>query len=220
MSQYAGDAGSKMMFARSQYEQNAKRKNVIIPKGTAFKNVKIRSNYNNSDGTYYLSTLTVKDKKRGAYDEAERAFKESDFKVTNLSQAGNNFFNVKNFLVVNNNGFDISENAIVDIELNKDITVSIFDEPFEPVFTNNGFPPVANFNNQAPQTSQTDTVLCNNGLRDITYGAVAPCSYAGGVAMNQDPQNNQVSFLESNQKLIVMVLIGIGLYIGYKKFME
>ena len=230
MSQRAGDYGSQMMFARSQYEQNAKRKNVIIPKGTAFKNVKIRSNYeytnyDHSNGTYFLSTLGIKDEKRGTYDEAERAFKESDFKVTNLLKEGNNFFNVKNFLVVKNNGFDISENAIVDIELNKDITVSIFDEPYiEPVFNNDGYPPVATNNNQAPQTqtSQTNTVLCNDGTRSITNGAVAPCSGAGGVATNQNPQpkNKQVSFLESNPKLIMTIFIGIGLYIGYKKFMK
>jgi len=141
MSQYAGDMGSQWMFARSQYEQNAKRKNVIIPKGTTFKNVKIGMNYDFSNGTYYLKTLRVKDEKRGAYDEAQRTFKESDFKVTNLLKEGNNFFNVKNFLVVKNNGFDISENAIVDIELNKDITVSIFDEPYvDPIFKNGGFP--------------------------------------------------------------------------------
>jgi len=139
MSQYAGDLGSQLMFARSQYEQNAKRKNVVIPKGTTFKNVKIRSNYDFKNGTYYLSTLGIKDEKRGDYDEGQRAFKESDFKVTNLLKEGNNFFNVKNFLVVKNNGFDISENAIVDIELNKDITVSIFDEPFvDPILSNTG----------------------------------------------------------------------------------
>jgi len=221
MSQYAGDLGSQMMFARSQYQQNAKRKNVIIPKGTAFKNVKITSNYNHNDGTYFLSTLRIKDEKRGAYDEAERAFRESDFKVTNLLKEGNNFFNVKNFLVVKNNGFDISENAIVDIELNKDVTVSIFDEPFiQPVFTNSGFPPVPTYNNEAPQTSQTNTVLCNNGTRSITNGAEAPCLSAGGVAINQDPEKKQVSFLESHPKLIMMVFIGIGLYIGYKKFIK
>ena len=223
MSQYAGDIGSQMMSARSKYEQNAKRKIVIIPKGTAFKDVKIASNYDFKNGTYYLSTARVKDEKRGAYDEAERAFKESDFKVTNLLKAGNNFFNVKNFLVVNNNGFDISENAIVDIELNKDIMISIFDEPFVlPVFTNGGFPPVATNNNQVPQTTQNDTVLCNNGLRDITYGIKAPCSSAGGVATNQNPQpkNEQVSFLEKNQKLILTIFVGIVLYISYKKFIK
>jgi hypothetical protein len=225
MSQFAGDIGSQMMFARSQYEQNAKRKNVVIPKGTVFKNVKIRSNYDHSNGTYYLSTLTVKDEKRGAYDEAERSFKESDFKVTNLLKAGNNFFNVKNFLVVNNNGFDISENAIVDIELNKDITVSIFDEPYiDPVFNNGGFPPVGTNQNQPSQTqtSGNTTVLCNNGMRDITNGVESPCSGAGGVATNQTPQskNQKVSFLESHPKLIMTIFIGIGLYIGYKKFMK
>jgi hypothetical protein len=227
MSQRAGDFGSQMMFARSQYEQNAKRKNVIVPKGTTFKNVKIGMNYDFSNGTYYLKTLGVKDEKRGAYDEAQRTFKESDFKVTNLSKAGNNFFNVKNFLIVKNNGFDISEFAIVDIELNKDVTFSIFDEPFiEPVFNNGGFPPVATNNNQtSKQTPNVDesTVLCNNGSRDITNGKNAPCSgIGGGVATNQNPesQNQQVSFLEKNQKLILTVFVVIGLYLGYKKIIK
>ena len=227
MSQYAGDFGSKMMFARSQYEQNAKRKNIVVPKGTTFKNVKIRDSYDHKSGTHYLSTLGVKDKKRSTYDEGDRAFKESDFKVTNLSQAGNNFFNVQNFLIVKNNGFDVSENAIVDIELNKDVTFSVFDEPFiDPVFNNGGFPPVATNNNQTSKgTPNVDegTVLCNNGSRDITNGAKAPCSgIAGGVATNQNPQsqNQQVSFLESHPKLLMAVFIGIGLYIGYKKFIK
>lgn len=72
------------------------------------------------------------------------------------------------------------------------------------------------------QSNQIDTVLCNNGLRDITYGVKAPCSGAGGVATNQNPQpkNEQVSFLESHPKLIMTIFIGIGLYIGYKKFMK
>jgi hypothetical protein len=76
---------------------------------------------------------------------------------------------------------------------------------------------------QAPQTSQTDTVLCNNGTRSITNGAEAPChGSAGGVATNQNPQpeNQQVSFLESHPKLIMTVFIAVGLYIGYKKFMK
>jgi hypothetical protein len=38
--------------------------------------------------------------------------------------------------------------------------------------------------------------------------------------MNQDKQNKQVSFLEKNPKLIMIVFIGIGLYIGYKKFIK
>jgi hypothetical protein len=68
--------------------------------------------------------------------------------------------------------------------------------------------------------SQTNTVLCNDGTRSITNGAVAPCSGAGGVAINQDPKNKQVSFLESHPKLIMTVFIAVGLYIGYKKFMK
>jgi hypothetical protein len=71
------------------------------------------------------------------------------------------------------------------------------------------------------QASQDRTVLCNNGSRDITYGVVAPCSgVGGGVAVNQNPQKNQVSFLESNPKLIMTVFIAVGLYIGYKKFIK
>jgi hypothetical protein len=234
MSQRAGDFGSQMMFARSQYEQNAKRKNIVVPKGTTFKNVKIRDSYDHKSGTHYLSTLGVKDKKRSTYDEGDRAFKESDFKVTNLSQAGNNFFNVQNFLIVKNNGFDVSENAIVDIELNKDVTFSVFDEPYiDPVFNNGGFPPVATNNNQTSKgTTNFDygnvnfdygTVLCNNGSRDITNGKNAPCSgIGGGVATNQNrqSQNQQVSFLEKNQKLILTFFVGIVLYIGYKKFIK
>lgn len=68
------------------------------------------------------------------------------------------------------------------------------------------------------------SVLCNNGLRDVTNGAETPCSGAGagGVATNQNPQsqNNQVSFLQSHPKLIMTIFIGIGLYIGYKKFIK
>jgi hypothetical protein len=37
---------------------------------------------------------------------------------------------------------------------------------------------------------------------------------------NTQSQNQIVSFLESNPKLIMTVFIGIGLYIGYKKFMK
>ena len=127
---------------------------------------------------------------------------------------------MQNFLIVKNNGFDVSENAIVDIELNKDVTFSVFDEPFiDPVFNNGGFPPVATNNNQTSKgTPNVDesTVLCNNGSK-------APCSgIAGGVATNQNPQsqNQQVSFLESRPKLLMAVFIGIGLYIGYKKFIK
>lgn len=68
------------------------------------------------------------------------------------------------------------------------------------------------------------TVLCNNGSRDITNGKNAPCSGigSGGVATNQNPQsqNQQVSFLESHPKLLMAIFIGIGLYIGYKKFIK
>jgi hypothetical protein len=73
------------------------------------------------------------------------------------------------------------------------------------------------------QATQDRTVLCNDGTRHITYGAVAPCEgSAGGVATNQNPQpqKNQVSFLESHPKLIMTVFILVGLYIGYKKFMK
>jgi hypothetical protein len=76
---------------------------------------------------------------------------------------------------------------------------------------------------QAPQTSQIDTVLCNDGTRSRTNGADAPCEgSAGGVATNQNTQskNEQVSFLESHPKLIMTVFIAVGLYIGYKKFMK
>lgn len=220
MSQRAGDIGSQMMFARSQYEQNAKRKNVVIPKGTVFKNVKIGSGYDNKNASMYLFT-SVKDEKRGAYDEAGRRFNESDFKVTNLSKEGNNFFNVKNFLVIKNNGFDISENAIVDIQLNKDITVSIFDEPYiDPVFNNGGFPPVSTNNIPSARTDSAKnyieggtTVLCNNGKRDITYGVAAPCSGAGGVANNQNPNNKP----KPNYTIIGILAI-IGAYVAYKVF--
>jgi hypothetical protein len=37
---------------------------------------------------------------------------------------------------------------------------------------------------------------------------------------NTQSQNQKVSFLESHPKLIMTVFIGIGLYIGYKKFMK
>lgn len=37
---------------------------------------------------------------------------------------------------------------------------------------------------------------------------------------NENPQKNQVSFLESHPKLIMTVFIAVGLYIGYKKFMK
>ena len=201
MSQIAGDLGSQLMFARSQYEQNAKRKNVIIPKGTAFKNVKIRSNYaytnyDHSNGTYYLSTLGVKDDKRGAYDEALRTFKESDFKVTNLLQSGNNFFNVKNFLVIKNNGFDISENAIVDIELNKDITVSIFDEPYiDPVLSNWG--------NSIPRneilTKPINEILTN--MQEVFI-----------------KNTQQQPFLQKHKNHILLLLVVVAGYFAYKKF--
>jgi hypothetical protein len=37
---------------------------------------------------------------------------------------------------------------------------------------------------------------------------------------NPQSQNQQVSFLESHPKLLMAVFIGIGLYIGYKKFIK
>jgi hypothetical protein len=37
---------------------------------------------------------------------------------------------------------------------------------------------------------------------------------------NTQSQNQKVSFLESHPKLIMTIFIGIGLYIGYKKFMN
>lgn len=96
-----------------------------------------------------------------------------------------------------------------------------------------------------------ETVLCNNGTRDVANGIVSPCSYSGGVATKQNPETPlgeykdvgickngmmrtgtglfipckkiepaKASFLEGNPKLIMMVLIGIGIYIGYKKFIK
>jgi hypothetical protein len=232
MSQFTGDLGSKMMFARSQYEQNAKRKNVIIPKGTIFKNVKISSYYDNSNGAYYLSTLTVQDQKRGDYDEGQRAFKESDFKVTNLLKEGNNFFNLKNFLVVKNNGFNISENAIVDIELNKDITVSIFDEPYiDPIFNNSGFP--------ANSNATSTPVLCKDGTTKIQQSSSTDkyadaCMNNGGRAENQpvlplsvtDPElfkKNMELSAKNDEKMkqikygVIAVVLVAG-YFAYKKF--
>jgi len=212
MSQFAGDLGSQMMFARSQYEQNAKRKNVIIPKGTIFKNVKIRSNYDNSNGAYYLSTLTVQDQKRGDYDEGQRAFKESDFKVTNLLKEGNNFFNLKNFLVVKNNGFNISENAIVDIELNKDITVSIFDEPYiDPIFNNGGFPANSNVKNTPQPVVKTPNEVAYQPVVNLSpeekfYQSLG-LKYRGGYGAT----------VKAKGRLLVAVILIAG-YFAYKKF--
>jgi hypothetical protein len=37
---------------------------------------------------------------------------------------------------------------------------------------------------------------------------------------NRQSQNQQVSFLEKNQKLILTIFVGIVLYISYKKFIK
>jgi hypothetical protein len=190
MSQYAGDMGSRMMSAYSQFQQNAKKKNVVIPKGTVFKNAKIRMAWDNKTGTYYLST-GVKDVKRGTYDDGGRSLKESDFIVKNLIKEGDNFFNVKNFLVVKNNGFDISENAIADIELNKDITISIFDEPFVDPFISN-----QNYGNSIPRneifTNMQEAFIKNT--------------------------QQQQPFLEKHKNHLLLLLAVVAGYFAYKKF--
>jgi len=126
MSQFAGDIGSQIMGAQSNWETNAKRKNVIIPKGTEFKNVKINNYYDNVLGSQF--DIRPKDIKRGEYDNQQRRIVESDFDVTNVLERGKNFFNKVHYRIINKNGFDVDEEAIIDAVLNKDVQISIYDE--------------------------------------------------------------------------------------------
>lgn len=127
MSQFAGDMSSQIMSAQSNWETNAKRKNVVIPKGTEFKNVKISTYYDNVMG--HLFQISPLDIKRGEYDNnPRRRILESDFDVTNLVEKGKNFSNKVHYRIIKKNGFDVDEEATIDAITNKDIEISIYDE--------------------------------------------------------------------------------------------